>query len=89
MASTEKYTNELRNFGALFLAGFNNDVDKAAEALEKSNTILKDNPRIIPMLADEGNQKQIGEVVTYVESGKGDIFSTITKVQKLAKKLKF
>lgn len=85
----DKYAEQLRNFGALFLAGFGNDVNKATEALEKSNEILTENPRIIPMLAHEENQKQIGEIITYVGSGKGDILGIISKVQKLAKKLKF
>ena len=84
----EQFTNELKTFGALFLAGFGNDLEKATQALQKSNGILKDNPRIIPMLADEGNQKQIGEIIKYVESGKGDFFGTIAKVKELAKKLK-
>lgn len=87
--ATEQYTNELKVFGALFLAGFGNDINKATEALNKSNTILKDNPRIIPMLADEGNQKQIGEIITFIESGKGNLFDVINKVKTLAKKLKF
>jgi hypothetical protein len=84
----EQFTEQLRTFGGLFLAGFNGDVAKATEALEKSNKILADNPRIIPMLANEDNQKQIGEIITFVESGKGDLFSIIAKVQKLGKKLK-
>ncbi|GAB3519514.1 hypothetical protein [Emticicia fontis] len=84
----EQFTNGLKTFGALFLAGFNNDVEKATQALEKSNEILKNNPRIIPMLADENNQKQIGEIIKYVESGKGNVFGIISKVQELASKLK-
>lgn len=85
----EDYTEQLRDFGGLFLAGFGNDAQKATEALKKSNNILKENPRILPALADEGNQKQIGEIIKFIESGKGNFLTIIPKVQDLAKKLKF
>lgn len=88
MALTDQFTTEIKNFAAHFLAGFGNDMQKATAALKKSNEVLAENPRIIPALADEENQKLVGELITVVESGKGDIFKILPKVTKLAKKLK-
>lgn len=88
MALTEQFTTEIKTFAALFLAGFGNDMQNATEALKKSNEVLAENPRIIPAIADEENQKLVGELIKIVESGKGDIFKIIPKVTKLAKKLK-
>lgn len=84
----EQFSIEIKTFAALFLAGFGNDMAKATEALKKSNQVLADNPRIIPMLANEDNQKQIGEIITFIESGKGNVFTMISKVQTLAQNLK-
>ncbi len=84
----EKYTNELRNFGAMFLAGFGNDIEKATEAMEKTNELMQKNPRIIPMLANEENQATIKQTVDFIESGKGNPIKVFQEIKKLGAKLK-
>ena len=84
----EAYKTELKEFGTVFLAGFGNDIVKATEALKKTNDVLKSNPKMIPVIANEENQKGFMEIRNYVDSGKGDIFSVIKKVKELGSKIK-
>lgn len=84
----ETYKIGLKEFGTVFLAGFGNDIVKATEALNKTNDVLKSNPKMIPILANEENQKQIIEIRNFIDSGKGDVFSVIKKVKELGSKLK-
>ena len=84
----EKYTDELRTFGAAFLAGFGNDIEKATQAMQTTNQFMQKNPRIIPMLANEENQVTIKKTVDFIESGSGNPIKVFSELKKLGAKLK-
>jgi hypothetical protein len=55
----EKFTEALRNFGALVLSGTDNNPDKAADGLNQLNKILSENEGLVNFLLDPKTQKQI------------------------------
>jgi F0F1-type ATP synthase delta subunit len=55
----EKFTDELRAFGAMVLVGTENNVDKATDGLKQLNQILKENEGLVNFLLDPKTQKQI------------------------------
>lgn len=84
----EEYYEQLRLFGANVLGGLDCNIKAATEGLASLNEALAKNPGLIPFLTKKNNQEVFGEISEMLnKKGKKDIFSTITAVQKIAKKL--
>lgn len=84
----EQFTDELRAFAGIWLANFQGNEPEAANSLKTFNTILTENPDVLPFLSKEKNQKVMGKMVGFIQNSKtAKPLTMINKLSQMAKEL--
>lgn len=87
----EAFKTELRTFGNLFFAAYQNETE-ATEKLQMFNKIIAENPSLLPLVTSEETSKKATEVINIAVNPKmgylakamaiGAIFGQTKKVKK-------
>lgn len=84
----EKFTEELRDFAAIWMASFEGNEEKSTESLSKLNHLLKTNRDVLPFISKPKNQEVMGEMVQMLNSNSSkNPITIINKLSKAAKNL--
>lgn len=80
----EAFKTELRTFGNLFFAAYQNETE-ATEKLQMFNKIIAENPTLLPFMTSEETSKQVTTVINIAENKKMSFFDKAMEIGKLFK----
>lgn len=80
----EAFKKELRTFGNLFFAAYQNETE-ATEKLQMFNKIIAENPTLLPFMTSPETSEQVTTVINIAENSKMSFFDKAMEIGKLFK----